>query len=154
MWYNYLDVTSHPTNLDGSIIPCKVRVYGVRPINKGYDTIRHDVTSYSIYNKQLPEYQAFLESSVNVKKTFRDHHLWTYKETIGNNQIYTCYWCNQIAKVEYKSLPRDKQMNLLPCTSYNDYNHYMYDLIDNNKTVYQKCIKCEKKSYPHQQKNI
>lgn len=154
MWYNYLDVASHPTNLDGSIIPCKVRVYGIRPVTKGYDTIRHDVTSFSIYDKQLPEYQAFLESSVNVKKTFRDHHLWTYKQTIGNNQIYSCYWCNQIAKVEYKSLPRDKQMNLLPCTSYNDYNHYMYDLIDNNKTIYQKCLKCEKKSYPYQQKNI
>ena len=30
----------------------------------------------------------------------------------------------------------------------------MYDLIDNNNTVYQKCLKCEKKSYPYEQNNI
>ena len=76
------------------------------------------------------------------------------KETIGNNQIYYCHWCNQQASVAYKSLPRDDNMKLLSCMAYNDYNHYMYDMIDNNKTIYQKCLKCEKKSYPHQQKNI
>ena len=45
-------------------------------------------------------------------------------------------------------------MILLPCKFNNDYNHYMYDKIDNNKTVYQKCLKCEKESYPYKQKNI
>ena len=154
LWYDYLDVTSHPTKMDGSLLPCTVRSYEIYPIKKNREIVSHEIKSFKQLNKLSPEYQDFLNNSVNIKKTFRDHHIWIYKETIGNNQIYYCHWCKQQASVAYNSLPRDDKMTLLSCMAYNDYNHYMYDMIDNNKTIYQKCLKCEKKSYPYQQKNI
>lgn len=153
-WYDFLDISSHLTNLNNNPTPCLIRVYGVIPIYKNNNIFKHDISSINIYNKNSQQFRDYLFNNVNNKKTFREHHLWIYRNTIGNNQIYSCYWCKQEVKVKYKSLPRNSNMILLPCKFNNDYNHYMYDKIDNNKTVYQKCLKCEKESYPYKQKNI
>ena len=152
-WYDYLDIVSHPTNLDGTIIPCVVRSYEIEPIIKNYQTVNHKVTGFKQFVKDSPEFINYLDKSVNVKKTFRDHHLWKYVQTIGNTQIYECEWCKIQNTVTYESLPRNRNMNLLPCIG-RDSNHYMYYGIDNNKTVFQKCLKCDRKSYPFEQKNI
>ena len=47
-WYDYLDIVSHPTNLDSTIIPCVVRSYEIEPIIKNYQTINHKVIIQTI----------------------------------------------------------------------------------------------------------
>jgi len=157
--YQYLDITSHPTNMDNSIIPCLIRSYNLEPIKKSWGEVYgHKVSGFQKFAKFSEEYNKFILDNVNKLNTFRDHHLWTYTTTIGNEQIYSCYWCRQQVRVKYLSLPRYRNRNndlvLSNCSTTNDNNHYMYDLIDNNNTVYQKCLKCEKKSYPYEQNNI
>ncbi len=154
--YQYLDVKSHPTYTDGNLKPCLIRCYELNQITKNNEIIKHTIKNFKSFIKHSPEYNSYINNKVNTLKTFNEHHIWKYINNIGNSQIYSCYWCNEEVQVNYKSLPRRSEYDLvlLSCTHNNDYNHYMYDLIDNNNTVYQKCLKCDKKSYPYQQKNI
>lgn len=154
--YQYLDVQSHPTYTDGKLKSCLIRCYELNQITKNNEIINHTIKNYKSFVKFSPEYYSYIEKNVNVLKTFNDHHIWKYINTIGNNQIYACHFCNEQVQVQYKSLPRKSEYDttLLSCINNNDFNHYMHDLIDNNNTIYQKCLKCQKKSYPYQQKNI
>ena len=154
--HQYLDVKGNITLLDSSIKPCIIRCYELNEIFDKPDSafkkiIGHEIKNYKQFIKDSVDYNDYISKSVNQKKTFNDHHLWTYDSSVGNTQLYKCYFCNEIARVNYKSLPRDQNGNLLPCRQNNDFNHYMYDLLDNDKNVYQKCLKCDKKSYPYLQ---
>ena len=154
--YHYLDVRSHLTYTDSNLTPCLIRCYELNQIKEYEQVVKHTIKNFKSFTLNSPEYLSYINNNVNTLKTFNDHHIWKYTNTIGNSQIYTCYWCNQQVQVNYKSLPRRSEYDptLLTCMNKNDKNHYMYDLLDNNNSVYQKCIKCEKKSYPYQQKNI
>lgn len=145
----YLDVSSHPTDLNGTIKPCKVRIYEVSQQVDEYDQpISHSPINFKIYDKNSESLKNYYNNSSNVLKTTREHHLWMYNKTIDNVQYYKCYWCNILVKVDNICLPKDSSNNLLPCRSANDFNHYMYYSLDNNNSVFQKCIKCMKKCYP------
>jgi len=153
---NYLNVKEHPTYTDSNIKPCLIRCYELDQIKNYGEVIRHNVKNYKSFIKNSPEYNTYINNNVNTLKTFNDHHIWKYTNTIGNSQIYTCHLCNEQVQINYKSLPRRSEydLTLLSCLHTNDFNHCMYDMLDNNNTIYQKCIKCQKKSYPYQQKNI
>ena len=151
----YLDIKSHPTELTGKIKPCKIRVYEVKQILDEFEQpISHYPTGFISLTKDSDTYRKYLEQNVNVLKTFREHHLWEYLKTEGNSQVYKCYWCSLYVRVDNQSLPRKNNLELDYCRTANDFNHYMYHGIDSNKTIFQKCLKCGKKSYPIQQKNI
>jgi hypothetical protein len=120
-----------------------------------YELKAYDINNFKLFN-ELNSYNNYLYKNYNKLKTIKNNHLFIYKKTLkNNNQIYKCYWCNIETEVNNDSLPRQKNnINgkenglLKECFKKNNYNHYMYDLIDNNKNVYQKCLKCNKISYP------
>ena len=132
-----------------------VRVYEV--ITK-YDDIgqpiAHEPINFKLFTKNTNEFEKYRFESINKLKTYKEHHLWIYVNTEKNTQIYKCYWCGIITKVKSESLPRKNNLELDYCRKVNDFNHYMYYELDNNKTVFQRCLKCNKKSYPALQKNI
>ena len=152
---SYLDIDSHPVDLNSKIKPCLTRVYEV--VTKYDDTQQpkaHDPINFKIFDKNTVEFKNYQFQSIEKLKTYKEHHLWVYNNTEGNTQIYKCYWCGIVTKVNNDSLPRKNNLELDYCRNVNDFNHYMYFKLDNNKTVFQRCLKCNKKSYPSQQKNI
>ena len=62
--------------------------------------------------KKSLEFEDYLFNSSNILKTFKDHHLFTYKYTVNNTQIYECYWCNILVKVKYDALPKKNNLDL------------------------------------------
>ena len=152
---SYLDIDSHPVDLNSKIKPCLTRVYEV--VTKYDDTQQpkaHNPINFQIFDKNTVEFENYQFQSIEKLKTYKEHHLWVYNNTEGNTQIYKCYWCGIVTKVNNDSLPRKNNLELDYCRNVNDFNHYMYFKLDNNKTVFQRCLKCNKKSYPSQQKNI
>ncbi len=158
----YLNVSEHPIMNINSIKPCKIRAYRAKPIKDDTNQIsKHEIIDFNLLRKESSELYDYLSKYQNNPKTYMEHHLFLYTGTDKNTQKYRCYWCNNTVNVNYKSLPRKFNDNsgefngdLDKCIGNNDYNHYMYDLLDNNKTIYQKCLKCNKESYPHLQKLI
>ena len=158
----YLNILDHPVTGYDSIKQCNIRSYEVDPILDDTGQIKeYFVNKFFLLRKDSSELNNYLQTNSNNNKTFKDHHVWIYRGTNGNNQLFRCYWCNKEVNVVNKSLPRkfndhvgEYNGDLDNCLGNDDYNHYMYSLVDNNNTVYQKCLKCDKKSYPYQQKNI
>ncbi len=158
----YLNILEHPNMGYNDIKPCKIRSYEVFP----FTDENGEITSYGIENfilltKDDNKYNSYLQLNNDKLKTFKEHHIWIYTGTKENTQKYRCYWCKNEIEIKYKSLPRKYNDNvgefngdLDVCLGVKDYNHYMYDLLDNNKSIYQQCLKCGKKSYAYQQKNI
>lgn len=120
-----------------------------------YELKGHNINNFKLFDDKN-SYNNYIYENYNKLKTIKNHHLFIYQKTLKNNdQIYKCYWCGIETEVNNSSLPRNKnnvnnkQNGLLKqCFKNNYYDHYMYDLIDNNKNVYQKCLKCNKNSYP------
>ena len=67
--------------------------------------------------------------------------------TTYNTQNYKCYWCNKMISISFDALPKNKNGTLDFCFKNNDFNHYMYYQLDENKKVYMKCLKCDKINY-------
>ena len=151
----YIDIPEHPTNYDNSIKPCTVRVYFASPVKDNYNIVmNYNITGFYSYERNTEQEIDFLKNNINNIKISKEHHLWYFEDTINNTNIYICHWCGKKIKVKYNSLPRTDDGEVDECTNINDKNHYMYDLIDNNNTAYNKCLKCEKISYPYKQKNL
>jgi hypothetical protein len=143
----YLDITSHPTDFKNEISSCMIRNYELEQITDNFgEVINHKPINFTLFKKKSIEFEDYLLKNPNTLKTFKEHHLFVYKNTINNTQIYQCYWCNVSVKVDYDTLPRKNNLELDSCITVNDYNHYMYYQIDKNKNVYMSCLKCNKNS--------
>lgn len=144
----YLDITSHPTNFQNNITSCLIRNYELEQITDNFgEVINHLPKNFKLLKKKTIEFDDYLFNNTSTLKTFKDHHLWIYKDTVNNNQVYQCYWCNLSVKVEYDGLPRKSNLELDRCLTVNDYNHYMYYNVDKNKNIYMTCLKCNKNSF-------
>ena len=144
----YLDISTHPTDFKNEISPCIIRNYELEQITDNFgEVINHKPINFTLFKKKSLEFDDYLLNNSNTLKTFKEHHLFVYKNTINNTQIYQCYWCNVSVKVDYDNLPRKQNMELDSCITANDYNHYMYYQIDKNKNVYMTCLKCNKNSF-------
>ena len=160
--YQYLNILEHPIMGYNDIKPCKIRSYEAFPFtDENGEITSYGIDKFTLLTKDDNQYISYLQANNNKLKTFKEHHVWVYVGTEKNTQKYRCYWCNNTVEVKYKSLPRKYNDNvgefngdLDICMSHNDYNHYMYDLLDNNKTIYQQCLKCNKKSYAYLQQKI
>lgn len=147
----HINLRNNLTNLDGSLIPCTRRSYIIKPvtINNTSLTIQpqYKINGFNKYILNSPEEKLYLSNYINSKKTFRDHHVWVYENTIENTQNYRCHWCKQVVSIENQALPRKSNGILDTCFHSNDYNHYMYQVADDNKNIYLKCLKCDKEVY-------
>jgi hypothetical protein len=124
-----------------------IRNYELEQITDNFgEVINHKPINFTLFKKKSIEFEDYLLKNPNTLKTFKEHHLFVYKNTINNTQIYQCYWCNVSVKVDYDTLPRKNNLELDSCITVNDYNHYMYYQIDKNKNVYMSCLKCNKNS--------
>lgn len=131
---------------NGKSSPCLRRAYlgEKKKINNLFEYVISNFESFQIdsYEQEL-----FLYNNYNKKRTFRDHHVWIYDSTSNNNQIYRCYWCEQYLVIQNQALPIKADGSLNNCYYSNDYNHNMYQKVDENKNVYLKCLKCNKEAY-------
>lgn len=143
----YLDVKEPPTNILNKIKYCIYRSYDV--VNFTINNIKQNkIVGFRTFTSSKKYYNYANNNKIN--QTNKNHHIWQYKETINNSQIYTCFWCNLEVKVKYDTLPRkyvNKKYVLDSCSNNNDYNHYMYYNLDNSKNVYLSCLKCNKNAY-------
>ena len=142
----HINLRNSLTDYKGLIVPCKRRAYIVQK-RKFNGISQYEPSLFTSFDKNSYEQQVFLYNYSNQKKTFRDHHLWIYSNSKDNDQFYTCYWCKQILVINNQILPKKSDGSVDTCYYSNDFNHYMYQKVDDNKNVYYKCLKCSKEIY-------
>jgi hypothetical protein len=153
-----------PSNLFGQILPCKDRVYIYDKITENYDPssiIDKSSVTYKLINMKIADSNFFSvsdkEQFINKIHSLKNNHLMFYYDTDIQNKtmIYICFFCGQKSYLKLNSLiklnnivdNRGINYSLGNCVRPDDFNHYMYEVLDNNQNIYYKCIKCQKLTY-------
>lgn len=142
----HINLRNNLTDFKGQIVPCQRRAYIMQKFNIG-GINQYEPTLFQIFNKDSYEQQVFIYNYNNQKKTFRDHHIWIYSYSQDNNQFYTCHWCKKILVINNQALPKRMDGQVDTCYYSYDFNHYLYQKVDDNKNVFLKCLKCGKEVY-------
>lgn len=142
----HINLKNNLTDYFGNIIPCTRRAYMIRKLNIN-NVLQYKPIAFRTFKKGSFEQQEYIYNNAQEKSTFRDNHLWTYNSSVNGKQFYECYWCKKVLVIENYLLPRKSNGDLESCFYSNDFNHYMYQHVDENKNVYLKCLKCKKEVY-------
>lgn len=153
-----------PCNIFGKILPCKERVYIYDKIIENYDpssVLDKSSVKYKLIDMKFADNIFFSdydrEEFINKLHSLKNNHLMFYYDTDIKNKtmIYICFFCGQKSYLKLNSLIRlnntvnsqGVNYSLGNCVRPDDFNHYMYELLDNNQNIYYKCIKCSKIIY-------
>ena len=153
-----------PCDLFGQILPCKDRVYIYDKIIENYDPssiIDKSSVKYKLIDMKFADSNFFSvsdkEQFINKIHNLKNNHLMFYYDTDIQNKtmIYICFFCGQKSYLKLNSLiklnntvdSRGVSYSLGNCVRPDDFNHFMYEVLDNNQNIYYKCIKCQKSAY-------
>ena len=153
-----------PCNIFGQILPCKDRVYIYDKIIENYDpssVIDKSSVKYKLIDMKFADGETFSiyekEQFINKIHSLKNNHLMFYYDTDIQNKtmIYICFFCGQKSYLKLNSLIKlnntvnseGVNYSLGNCIRQDDFNHHMYEIIDNNQNIYYKCIKCSKTTY-------
>ena len=150
-----------PVDIMGNVLSCKERAYIYRKDVEDFDpdaVIDKSKVSYQLTDFKISDNDVFLDSDkepfINEIHSIKNHHLMMYYDTDIKNKymVYICFFC---MKKSYLFCPQFITTNTLMtnlgspyslgnCIEQDDFNHYMYELLDDKQNVYYKCLKCNK----------
>jgi DNA-directed RNA polymerase subunit RPC12/RpoP len=150
-----------PTDLFGTVLPCKPRAYLYTGKTENYDpdaVIDRSKTTYTLTGVKRPVNDTFTTDELTFTNEFhsiRDHHLMLYINTDVVNKVmtYICLFCGKISNLYLdKLITIDALIGQLgqtyaldSCIRPDDYNHYYIEELDEEQEkVNYKCIKCNK----------
>jgi hypothetical protein len=152
-----------PSDMFGNIMPCKDRVYIYDKSVENYDPssiIDKSSVKYKLVDMKFADEKTFSDSDkeyfINKIHSLKNNHLMFYYDTDVKNKtmIYICFFCGKKSYLKLNNLITlndvvDKNglginYSLGNCVRPDDFNHFMYEVLDNNQNIYYKCIKCLK----------
>lgn len=149
-----------PTDMFGNVLTCKERAYIYDKITENYDpnsVIDKSTTKYNLKNLIFAENGVFTTDEknkfANEIHSLKNNHLMFYYDTDITNKtmIYICFFCSKLSYVKLNSLIKlnddGNEVSLGNCVRADDFNHYMYEILDANQNIYYKCLKCSKTTY-------
>jgi hypothetical protein len=150
-----------PCDVFGNILPCKERVYIYDKIVQNFDpsaTIDKSSVSYKLIKMKFANNDTFTfndkEEFINLLHSVKNNHLMFYYDTDIKNKTmkFVCFFCGKFSYLKLNKLITSNtsvnnngvSYSLGNCVKQDDFNHYMYEVLDNNQNVYYKCLKCFK----------
>jgi len=150
-----------PTDIFNNIQPCKERAYIYNKTVEDFDpdaVIDKSKVSYELIDFKISDGDIFTDADkelfINQIHSIKNNHLMLYYDTDIKNKymIYICFFCSKKSShycpqlITNNTLLKNiySQYSLGNCSKQDDFNHYMYEQLDDKQNVYYKCIKCNK----------